>query len=347
MSAEALKTVRASIEKKFGKGSVFTLSDKPDSMNITAIPSGSLTLDKALGVWGWPEGRIIELYGTESSGKTTILLCSIAEAQKMGKLCAFVDVEHSLDPEWAKLHGVDLDKLLVSQPDTAEQALDIVEALIRSEEVGLIGIDSVAALLPEAEAEEDHHHNTVGLQARLMSQAMRKLKGIAAKTKTTLIFINQVREKVGSYGNPITTPGGHALKFYASVRVEVRKADVHKDGKRVIGHRIKCKVVKNKVAAPYKEAEFDLYYDSGIDTAEEIARLAIVAGLIIQKGAWYKCNINGKEETWQGLKGVKDAILENPELKQTLIEALKQVFPVMQDFNQDNSTTEDDDIEGE
>ena len=308
---QALEAALKQIEKEFGKGSVMRLGDNADR-KIEVIPSGSISLDKALGVGGYPKGRIIEVYGPESSGKTTFALHAIASAQKSGGFAAFIDAEHALDPVYAKNLGVDVENLILSQPDSGEQALEIAEALIKSGSVDVIVIDSVAALVPEAELNGDMGDNHVGLHARLMSQAMRKLAGIINKTNCVAIFINQIREKVGvMFGNPETTTGGRALKFYASVRLEVRKGEAIKDGTNVLGNRTNIKVVKNKVAPPFKTAEVEIIYGQGISKLGEIVDLAVNANIINKAGAWFSYNGN---KIGQGRENAKEFLKANPEI---------------------------------
>ncbi|ADQ04340.1 recA protein [Caldicellulosiruptor acetigenus I77R1B] len=318
---KALDKVIMEIEKAYGKGAIMKLGEMAKE-NIDVIPTGALSLDIALGVGGVPRGRIVEIYGAESSGKTTIALHIIAEAQKMGGEAAFIDAEHALDPFYAKKLGVDINNLIVSQPDSGEQALEIVEALVRSNAIDVIVIDSVAALVPQAEIDGEMGEAHVGLQARLMSQALRKLAGITSKTKTTVIFINQLREKVGvMFGNPETTPGGRALKFYASVRLEVRKGEIIKSQGQPIGSKVKVKVVKNKVAPPFKEAEFDLIYGEGISKEGNVLDVAVNIDVIQKSGAWYTYN---GQKIGQGRENAKQFLKENPDIMQEIIEKIRQ-----------------------
>ncbi len=310
---KALDAVLLQIEKQYGKGSIMRLGEQAGSTEIEVIPSGCLTLDLALGVGGFPRGRIIEIYGPESSGKTTVALHAIAEAQKMGGVAAFIDAEHALDPVYAKKLGVNLDELYVSQPDTGEQALDITDALVRSSAVDIIVVDSVAALTPKAEIEGDMGDAHVGLQARLMSQALRKLTAIVNKSKTCVIFINQLREKVGvMFGNPETTPGGKALKFYASMRVDIRKMDTLKDADGAMGNRTKAKVVKNKLAPPFRQAEFDIVFGEGISQEGCIMDMGVQLDIIGKSGAFYSYEGN---KIAQGREKLRLYLKENPEVK--------------------------------
>jgi len=305
---KALEMALTQIEKQFGKGSVMKLGDKA-AIPVSVIPTGCLELDIALGVGGVPRGRIIEIYGPESSGKTTVALHMVAEAQKLGGAAAFVDAEHALDPVYAKNLGVDTDNLYVSQPDTGEQALDIAEALVRSGAIDIIIIDSVAALVPKAEIDGEMGQSHVGLQARLMSQALRKLAGIVNKSNTVAVFINQLREKVGvMFGNPETTPGGRALKFYASVRLDVRRVEAIKSGDEIIGNHTKIKVAKNKVAPPFKNAEFDIYYGEGISKESSILNLGVALNIIKKSGSWFSYN---DERIGQGKDNARLYLKEN------------------------------------
>ena len=307
---KAIETAISQIEKQFGKGSIMKLGSTA-TLNVEAISTGSISLDMALGIGGVPRGRIVEIYGPESSGKTTVALHIVAEAQKAGGEAAFIDVEHALDPVYAKALGVDIDSLLVSQPDTGEQALEIAEALVRSGAIDVIVLDSVAAMVPKAEIEGEMGDAHVGLQARLMSQALRKLTGIVSKSNTVAVFINQLREKVGVvYGNPEVTPGGRALKFYSSVRMEVRRVEQLKSGTEMIGNRTRVKIVKNKVAPPFKEAEFDIMYGTGISREGEILDLAVKLDIINKSGAWFSYN---GERLGQGRDNVKLYLQEHPD----------------------------------
>ena len=308
---KALQTALAQIDKSFGKGTVMRLGDRPE-MNVEAIPTGSLALDAALGIGGVPKGRIIEIYGPESSGKTTLALHILAEAQKRGGEVAFVDAEHALDPVYAAALGVDTDNLLVSQPDTGEQALEITDALVRSGAIDAVVVDSVAALVPKQEIEGEMGDTFVGLQARLMSQALRKLAGTIAKTNCVVIFINQLRMKIGvMYGNPETTTGGNALKFYSSVRLDVRRIEAIKEGGNVIGNKTRVKVVKNKVAPPFREAVFEILYGQGISKWGELVDLAVQMDIIQKSGSWFSM---GDERIGQGANSVKDYLMNNPDI---------------------------------
>jgi len=308
---KALEMVFSQIEKQFGKGAIMKLGEAAH-MNIEAIPTGALGLDIALGVGGLPRGRIVEIFGPESSGKTTVALHVIAEAQKMGGEAAFIDAEHALDPVYAKALGVNIENLIVSQPDTGEQALEIAEALVRSGAIDVIVIDSVAALVPKAEIDGEMGEQYVGLQARLMSQALRKLSGVISKSRTVAIFINQLREKVGvMFGSPEVTPGGRALKFYASVRMDVRRVETLKEGGEPVGNRVKVKIVKNKVAPPFKEAEFDIIYGEGISKEGNILDIAVQLDIIKKSGAWFSYN---DQRLGQGRENVKKFLKENPDI---------------------------------
>jgi recombination protein RecA len=309
--AEAISEIR----DKFGEGAIMKLKDAQKA-NVDVVPTGSLSIDLALGVMGVPRGRIVEIYGGESTGKTTLSLSILAEAQKMGGVCAFIDAEHALDPDYAKRIGVNTDDLLISQPDSAEQGLQIVESLVRSGEVDIIVVDSVAALVPKAEVAGEMGELQIGLQARLMSQALRKLSGIVSKTKTIIIFINQTRMKIGiMFGNPETTPGGLALKFYSSVRIELRRIAQIKAGESIIGNRVKAKIVKNKVAAPFKTAEFDIYYNEGISKASETINLGVKEGLIKKTGATLQY---GEIKLGVGLEKAKEFLKQNPKILKDL-----------------------------
>ena len=308
---KALQTALSQIDKSFGKGTVMRLGDRPE-MNVEAIPTGSLALDAALGIGGVPKGRIIEIYGPESSGKTTLALHILAEAQKRGGEVAFVDAEHALDPVYAAALGVDTDNLLVSQPDTGEQALEITDALVRSGAIDAVVVDSVAALVPKQEIEGEMGDTFVGLQARLMSQALRKLAGTIAKTNCVVIFINQLRMKIGvMYGNPETTTGGNALKFYSSVRLDVRRVEAIKEGSNVIGNKTRVKVVKNKVAPPFREAMFEIMYGQGISKWGELVDLAVQMDIVQKSGSWFSM---GDERIGQGANSVKEYLINNPDI---------------------------------
>lgn len=317
---EALEAAMSQIEKQFGKGAIMRLGDAA-RMNIDVIPTGILSLDVALGVGGVPRGRIIEVYGPESSGKTTIALHVVSEAQKMGGTAAFIDAEHALDPQYASKLGVNIQDLLISQPDMGEQALEIVEALVRSNSVDIIVVDSVAALVPRAELEGDMGDSHMGVQARLMSQALRKLTGIVGKTNCTVIFINQIRDKIGVvYGNPETTTGGRALKFYASLRIDIRKGEAIKSGSEFIGSRTKAKIVKNKVAPPFKVAEFDMIYGEGVSKEGSMLDVAVDLDIIHKAGAWFSYK---DERIGQGRENAKKYLKENPEIYKEVEELVK------------------------
>ena len=320
---KALEAALGQIEKQFGKGSIMKLGEF-QAMNVEAIPTGALSLDIALGIGGIPRGRIIEVYGPESSGKTTLALHMIAEAQKMGGEAAFVDAEHALDPVYAKHLGVDIDNLIVSQPDTGEQALEIAEALVRSGALDVIVIDSVAALVPKAEIDGDMGDSHIGLQARLMSQALRKLAGAINKSKCVIVFINQLREKVGvMFGNPETTAGGRALKYYASVRLDIRKVENIKQDGEVVGNRARVKVVKNKVAPPFREAEFDIVYGKGISKEGNILDIAVNLDIIEKSGSWFSYN---GDRIGQGRENVKKYLIDNPEIAKEVEEKIRSKF---------------------
>ena len=326
--AEALEAARAQIDKQFGKGSLMRLGDAKDTLDIEAIPSGSLLLDEALGVGGYPKGRIIEIYGPESSGKTTLALHAIAECQKGGGTAAFIDAEHALDPTYAKNLGVNIDDLWISQPDSGEQALEIAESLVRSGAVDIVVIDSVAALTPQAEIEGDMGDSHMGVQARLMSQALRKLTGILAKSNATIIFINQLRMKIGvMFGNPETTTGGNALKFYSSVRLEIRRIESI-DGKGeedAVGNRVRVKVVKNKVAPPFRKVELDIYFGKGISATASLLDSAVKHGLIDKRGAWYT---RGEEKVGQGKDNAISFLEQNADYTKQLETQLRnELFP--------------------
>ena len=333
----ALNQALGKIEKEFGKGSVMKLGEAT-SMAIDVISTGSIGLDIAVGIGGLPKGRIIEVYGPESSGKTTVALHTVAEAQKQGGIAAFIDAEHALDPVYAKALGVDIDNLIISQPDTGEQALEIAEALIRSGAIDIIVVDSVAALVPRAEIEGDMGDSHVGLQARLMSQALRKLTGSIKKSNCVAIFINQLREKVGiMFGNPETTTGGRALKFYSSVRLDVRKIDTIKQGDKVLGSRTRVKVVKNKVAPPFKQAEFDIMYGEGISKVGDLLDIASDIDIVKKSGAWYSYN---DTKHGQGRENVKKFLQDNPDLIKEIDEKVRHYYKL--DETRENAQEEDD-----
>ena len=337
---KALEQVMAQIEKHYGKGSIMKLGDAASNIEIETISTGCLSLDVALGIGGLPRGRIVEIYGPESSGKTTVTLHAIAETQRSGGIAAFIDAEHALDPVYAKKLGVNLDTLYVSQPDTGEQALDIADALVRSGAVDLIVIDSVAALTPKAEIEGDMGDSHVGLQARLMSQALRKLTGIINKSNTCVIFINQLREKVGvMFGSPETTTGGKALKFYASIRIDVRRADQLKDSDGVLGNKTKAKIVKNKLAPPFRIAEFDIIYGEGISQSGCLIDLGVASNVIEKSGSWY--SYDGAKVA-QGREKMRDWLKNNPEKMQEIEQKVRENFKNknMETFEEDGTTAE-------
>lgn len=340
---KALEMAMGQIEKQFGKGSVMKLGEYK-TMNVEAIPTGALSLDVALGIGGIPKGRIIEVFGPESSGKTTLALHMIAEAQKMGGEAAFIDAEHALDPVYAKHLGVDIDNLIVSQPDTGEQALEIAEALVRSGAIDLIVVDSVAALVPKAEIDGDMGDAHVGLQARLMSQALRKLAGVINKSNSTIVFINQLREKVGiMFGNPETTPGGRALKFYASVRLDIRRIENIKQDGEVIGSRARVKVVKNKVAPPFRETELDIIYGKGISKSGNVLDLAVNLDIVEKSGAWFSYDGN---RIGQGRENTKKFLEDNPEIMAEIEEKVRKNFDTAFEKSLNDETSKDED-EGE
>ncbi len=342
----ALDGALKQIEKKYGAGAVMRLGQNK-TLNVDAIPTGSMTLDMALGIGGVPRGRIIEIFGPESSGKTTVALSIIAEAQKMDGEVAFIDVEHALDPVYAQALGVNIDNLLVSQPDSGEQALEIAEALIRSGAIDVIVLDSIAAMTTRAEIDGEMGDNHVGQLARLMSQAMRKLTAAISKSNCAAIFINQIREKIGvMYGNPETTPGGRALKFYASVRIDVRKGEVIKDGSEIIGSRTRCKVVKNKVAPPFKECEFDLMYGTGISRTGEVLDLAVDLGVIKKSGSWFSYN---DQKLGQGRDNVKELLKNDAsmmkEIEEKILEHKDEIKPPPKKSKKKKGSDSSDDIE--
>jgi recombination protein RecA len=319
---KAINLALSQIERQFGKGAIMRLGSEPSALDVAVIPTGSISLDAALGVGGIPRGRVTEIYGPEASGKTTIALHLIAEAQKTGGIAAFIDAEHALDPVYAQKLGVKTDELLISQPDTGEQALEIAETLVRSGAVDIVVIDSVAALVPKAELDGEMGDPQMGLQARLMSQALRKLTGIISKSKTAMVFLNQIRQKIGMFvGNPETTTGGNALKFYASVRLDIRRINQVKDGEEVTGSRVRTKVVKNKVAPPFRQAEFDIMYGEGISREGDLLDLAAERGLITKSGAWYS---RQDERIGQGRENAKKYLKENPDFATELDAQLRR-----------------------
>lgn len=324
--AQALNDAIKQIEKQFGKGSVMKLGDRA-AVDVAVIPTGSLTLDMALGIGGYPKGRIIEIYGPESSGKTTLTLHAIAEVQKQGGTAAFIDAEHAIDPVYAKNLGVNIDELILSQPDSGEQGLEIAETLVRSGAIDLVVVDSVAALVPQVELDGEMSDQQMGLQARLMSKALRKLSGVMNKTDCTIIFINQLREKIGvMFGNPETTTGGRALKFYSSVRVEIRRSEVIKNGTEIVGNKVNIKVVKNKVAPPFKSTQVDIIYGKGISRDGEVLDLAVDKDIVDKSGAWYAYK---GEKIGQGRENAKRYLVEHPDIMNEITEAIKaSLMPV-------------------
>lgn len=342
---KALDAAIAQIEKQYGKGSVMKLGDSNANMNIDVIPTGSLSLDIALGLGGVPRGRIIEIFGPESSGKTTVALHMIAEVQKRGGIAGFIDAEHALDPVYAKAIGVDVDNLYISQPDFGEQALEIAETFVRSGAVDIVIVDSVAALVPKAEIDGDMGDSHIGLQARLMSQALRKLTAVISKSNCIVVFINQLREKVGvMFGNPETTTGGRALKFYASIRLDVRRIETLKQGGEIVGNRAKVKVVKNKVAPPFKEAEFDIMFGKGISKEGDILDLAANCGIVSKSGAWYAYN---GDKIGQGRENAKLTLLNNPELMEEIEKAVREKYALNSsgETERENASKETDESE--
>ena len=330
---KALDAAIAQIEKQYGKGSVMKLGDNATNMNVESVPTGSLSLDIALGIGGLPKGRIIEIYGPESSGKTTVALHCVAEVQKRGGIAGFIDAEHALDPVYAKNIGVDIDNLYISQPDCGEQALEITETMVRSGAVDIVIVDSVAALVPKAEIDGDMGDSHVGLQARLMSQALRKLTGVISKSNCVVIFINQLREKVGvMFGNPETTTGGRALKFYASVRMDVRRIETLKQSGEMVGNRTRIRIVKNKIAPPFKEAEFDIMFGKGISRAGDILDLATNIDLVKKSGAWYAYE---GEKIGQGRENAKIFLRENPEIAEEIERQVRAHYGLGEDGPQD------------
>lgn len=337
---KALDLAVSQIEKQFGKGSIMRLGENI-KMELDVIPTGSLSLDLALGIGGIPRGRIIEIYGPESSGKTTVALHVIAEAQKNGGIAAFIDAEHALDPSYSKKLGVDTDNLIISQPDTGEQALEIAEALVRSGAIDIVVVDSVAALVPKAEIEGEMGDSHIGLQARLMSQALRKLAGAINKSNTTCIFINQLREKVGvMFGNPETTSGGRALKFYASVRLDIRRIDSIKQGDEILGNRTRVRVVKNKVAPPFKQAEFDIMYGLGISREGNILDVAVDSDIIKKAGSWYSY---GDHRLGQGRENAKDFLRDNPEIYAEIESQVRSKHGLSKDKNNEEDDSKETD----
>ncbi len=339
MNKEKLKTLEiaiSQIEKNFGKGAIMRLGTK-EAQEVPVIPTGSISLDIATGVGGYPRGRVIEIFGPESSGKTTLALHAIAEAQRMGGIAAFIDAEHALDVNYASKLGVDIENLLISQPDTGEQALEVTETLVRSGAVDIIVIDSVAALVPKAEIEGEMGDSLPGLQARLMSQALRKLTAAISKSQTAVMFINQIRQKIGvMFGNPETTPGGTALKFYASMRLDIRKIDTLKEGQEATGGRVRVKVVKNKVAPPFKQAEFDIYFNEGISKTGEVLDLAVEKGIIEKSGAWYSYN---SSRIAQGRENSKEYLKTHPEIFNEIYKKVVEAYGLKQPKVQEGENT--------
>ena len=332
---KALDAALAQIEKQFGRGSVMKLGEQGNGMNVETVPTGSLSLDIALGSGGIPKGRIVEIYGPESSGKTTVALHMVAEVQKRGGIAGFIDAEHALDPVYAKNIGVDIDNLYISQPDNGEQALEITETMVRSGAVDIIIVDSVAALVPKAEIEGDMGDSHVGLQARLMSQALRKLTGVISKSNCTVIFINQLREKVGiMFGNPETTTGGRALKFYASIRLDVRRVEALKQGGEVVGNHTRIKVVKNKIAPPFKEAEFDIMFGKGISREGDVLDLAVGVNIVNKSGAWYAYQ---GEKIGQGRENAKLYLKENPEVMDEIERKVRIAYHLIPETDADEN----------
>ena len=337
---KALDAALSQIEKQYGKGSVMKLGDSALHMNIETVPTGSLSLDLALGLGGVPKGRIIEIYGPESSGKTTVALHMIAEVQKRGGIAGFIDAEHALDPVYAKNIGVDTDNLYISQPDNGEQALEITETMVRSGAVDIVIVDSVAALVPKAEIDGDMGDSHVGLHARLMSQALRKLTAVISKSNCTVIFINQLREKVGvMFGNPETTTGGRALKFYSSIRMDVRRIEALKQGGEIVGNRTRIKVVKNKIAPPFKEAEFDIMFGQGISREGDILDLAATVGIVNKSGAWYAYN---EDKIGQGRENAKQYLREHPETMEEIEALVREHFNIGKAAEENNSSNEEE-----
>jgi len=341
---KAVDSALSQIERQFGKGSIMRLGQR-DAVSVPAIPTGSIAVDYAIGVGGFPRGRVVEVYGPESSGKTTLALSVVGQAQRRSGVAAFIDAEHALDAEYAKKLGVDIDNLLVSQPDSGEQALEIAEMLVRSNAIDVVVIDSVAALVPRAELEGEMGDSHVGLQARLMSQALRKLTAIVAKSKTCLVFINQIREKIGvMFGSPETTSGGRALKFYSSVRIDIRRIASIKDGDEVTGSRVRVKVVKNKVAAPFRQAEFDIDYGEGISRVGELLDLGVDHKIVTKSGAWYSY---GEVRVGQGRENSKQFLRENPDLADEIEEKLREEMGMVSTRVRSNETAPEADAEAE